>query len=330
MKKLAVVALGGNALQRKDQRGSIEDQEKNTYETLKHLLFLIQEGYDLIISHGNGPQVGDILMRNEAGQQNYDIPPMPLDVCVADSQGGIGYMIERLLRNLFIEHGIEKDILTLVTQVVVDKDDPAFSSPSKRIGKLYTKEESEALSKSTDWVFKRASTRKGEMYRRVVPSPHPKEIFNKKTIEDTAKNGVVVIAAGGGGIPVYRDKDGIIQPIEAVIDKDLVSALLAAEVNAQEFYILTDVPYIFANFGTEKQEVLEFLDVKDAEKHLNDGQFSEGSMLPKVKAAINFVKNGGEKSVITEATKLDDRRYGSKITHEYQMGDKPHQLNVEV
>ena len=316
MKKLAVVALGGNALLRGNQAGTIEEQEQNTKETLENLLFLIKEGYNLIISHGNGPQVGNILMRNDAGEQNYNIPQMPLDVCVADSQGGIGYMIERVLRNVLKDNGLEKDIITLVSQVVVDKDDEAFQNPTKRVGKIYEKEEADKLAAEKGWIFK-SSPKTPNGFRRVVSSPTPIDIFNIETIKNIANNGAIVIASGGGGIPVYIDEEKNVRPAEAVIDKDLASALLGNMVGADEFYILTDVPFVYTDFNKPTQRKLEFIDHADCTKMMEEGVFGEGNMAPKIKAALSFIENGGEKSVITEATKLSDKAYGTKITMKY-------------
>lgn len=320
MKKLAVIALGGNALLRDNQQGTIEEQEQNTRETIENLIYLVKEGYNIIISHGNGPQVGNILMRNDAGEQLYDIPQMPLDICVADSQGGIGYMIERILRNVLKKHGLERDILTLVTQVIVDKNDPAFQNPSKRIGRVYNKKQADELHKTKGWILKE-SYKSGGGFRRVVPSPKPMQIFNRNTIEKIARQGVIVIASGGGGIPIYLDESGLIKPIDAVIDKDAASALLASRIKADELYILTDVPYIFINYKKPTQKIVEFLNVEDTKKYLNDGQFGEGSMAPKIRAAIMFVENGGRKSVITEAKQLENRDIGTKITMHYDEND---------
>lgn len=316
MKKLAVVALGGNALLRDNQRGTIDEQEKNTTDTLENLLFLVREGYDLVITHGNGPQVGNILMRNDAGEGVYGIPQMPLDICVADSQGGIGYMIERMLRNILFKNGMEREVITLVTMALVRENDPAFEYPSKRVGRTYTREESEKISGEKGWIFKEGQKRK-DGFRRVVPSPAPIEILNEKVIENLARQGSIVIASGGGGVPVYRDDEGRLRPAEAVIDKDLASALLGARIGADEFYILTDVPFVYINFGTPQQEVKEFLNYSDTEKYLDSGMFGEGNMAPKIRACLQFIENGGEKSVITEAFKLEDRSYGTKITREY-------------
>jgi len=316
MKKLAVVALGGNALLRDNQQGTIDEQEQNTTDTLENLVFLIREGYDLVITHGNGPQVGNILMRNDAGEGVYGIPQMPLDICVADSQGGIGYMIERMLRNVLYKHGIEREVVTLVTMALVKEKDPAFERPSKRVGKIYNKEEADRIAAEKRWIFKEDKKREGG-YRRVVPSPAPIEIINEKVIETLARQGAIVVASGGGGVPVYRDLEGRIRPSESVIDKDLASALLGARIGADEFYILTDVPFVYINYNTPQQEVKEFLNYSDTMNYLQEGMFGEGDMAPKIKACLQFIKNGGQKSVITEAFKLEDRSYGTKITMEY-------------
>jgi carbamate kinase len=317
MKKLAVIALGGNALLRGTQEGTIDEQEQNTTETLENLVFLLREGYDLVISHGNGPQVGNILLRNDAGEQLYGIPQMPVDICVADSQGGIGYMVERMLRNVLNRHGIEKEVVTLVTMVEVDKEDPAFKDPQKRIGQIYTRDEAEKLKAEKGWIFEETEKQQNG-WRRVVPSPKPMRISNERVIETLARQGTIVIAAGGGGIPVYIDEKMDVRPAEVVIDKDLASSLLAARIGADEFYILTDVPYVYLNYRKENEQWVEFLDYKDTLKHLEDGQFARGSMEPKVRACLQFIKQGGKMSVITEATKLEDKKFGTKITMEYE------------
>ena len=315
-KKLAVVALGGNALLRGDQIGTIEEQEQNTTSTLENLVFLIREGYDLVITHGNGPQVGNILMRNDAGEHMYGIAQMPIDICVADSQGGIGYMIERMFKNVLNRYSIEKNVVCLITTVIVDKDDPAFTDPQKRVGKIYTKEQADDLTAKKGWVFREEVKTEGG-YRRVVPSPKPAGIMNYELIGELARRGSIVIAAGGGGVPVYIDEKNDVRPAEAVIDKDLASSLLASKIGADEFYILTDVPYVYINYKKPDQEIKEFLDYEDTMKYLEEGQFTKGSMAPKIEACLNFIKAGGSKSVITEAFKLEDRRYGTKITMEY-------------
>ena len=317
MKKLAVIALGGNAILRGNEEGTIEQQELNSTETLENLIYLIKEGYELVITHGNGPQVGNILMRNDAGQQIYNIPAMPLDICVADSQGGIGYMIERMMRNMLNKHGIKKNVITMVTLVEVDKNDPAFQNPSKRIGRVYEKAEAERMAREHNWIFK-PSAKQINGFQRVVPSPVPIEIINRETIQLLVENGNIVIAAGGGGIPVYFDENGDVRTLDAVIDKDMASGLLATNINADEFYVLTDVSFIYKDFGLPTQEKLEFLNYNDTVKYLKAGTFAEGTMEPKIRACLRFIEKGGKKSVITEAKKLEDKSYGSKITMEYE------------
>lgn len=316
MNKLAVIALGGNALLRGDQDGTIDEQEQNTADTLENLIFLLKQGYNIVITHGNGPQVGNILMRNDAGELNYGIPQMPLDICVADSQGGIGYMIERVLRNVLHKHNIQREIVTLVTMVEVNHNDEAFKNPTKRVGRIYDKEQSDKLVKDKGWIFKEEVKAHGG-WRRVVPSPKPISIMNHNVIKTLAKQGTIVIASGGGGVPVYMDEVGNVRPSEAVIDKDFASALLGASIGADEFYILTDVPYVYINYKKPDEQKIEFLDKADTMKYLDQGMFAEGSMAPKIRACLEFIEKGGEKSVITEAFKLEDKSYGTKITLKY-------------
>ena len=312
MKKLAVVALGGNALLKGNQDGSISQQEKNTYETCKNLLNLFKKDFEIVLTHGNGPQVGNILLRNEAGYNQYKIPKMPLDICVADSQGGIGYMIERQMKNLLFENKIKKNVLTIITQVLVDINDPAFHEPTKPIGAFYLKEEADLLAKVNNWIFKEDSRKRG--WRRVVASPKPLEVLNKKIIKELAVNGNIVIAAGGGGVPVFRN-DEKLYGVDAVIDKDLASALLAKEIDADSFFILTDVPKVYLNFGKPDQKAIDKIKVIDIKKYYENGEFASGSMGPKILAAINFIENGGEQTVITDASALiSDIDNGTVIT----------------
>jgi carbamate kinase len=313
MRKLAVVALGGNALQRDNQRGTIEEQEKNTFKTLENLVFLIRDGYDLVITHGNGPQVGDMLQRNDAGEFTYGIPQMPLDICVAGTQGEIGYMIERILRNVLNKHEIKKNVISLITQVVVDRKGKSFRALVKRVGRTYPEDMARKLEKEKNWVFKE-EIKSGGGFRRVVPSPQPIDILNSSIIRNLVSDGNIVLAAGGGGIPVYIDKNGNYRPVEAVIDKDMASALLAVIIKADEFYILTDVPYVYLNYKKPDQQIAEFINRNDARRYLKMGMFAEGSMAPKMEAALFFIEQGGSKSVITEATKLENKKYGSRIT----------------
>ncbi len=313
MSKLAVVALGGNALQRDNQRGTIEEQEKNTFKTLENLVFLLRDGYDLVITHGNGPQVGDLLQRNDAGESTYGIPQMPLDVCVAGTQGEIGYMIERILRNVLNKHGIRKNVISFISQVVVDRKGKSFRNMVKRIGRTYSAEMVDRLQKEKGWIFKE-EIKSGGGYRRVVASPEPVDVLNSDIIKQLVASGNIVLTAGGGGIPVYIDNKGNYRPVEAVIDKDMASALLAVTIGADEFYILTDVPYVYLNYKKPNQQIAEFISRDDARKYLQMGMFGEGSMAPKMEAALFFIEHGGSKSVITEATKLENKKFGSRIT----------------
>ena len=310
-KKIAVVALGGNALLRGNELGTIQQQEKNTYDTCVHLLKLLKDGYEIVITHGNGPQVGNIMLRNEAGYKEYKIPQMPLDICVADSQGGIGYMIERQIKNILKEYKIRKNVVTIVTLVIVDKDDPAFSEPTKPVGGFYLREEAELMTRARGYIFKEDPRKRG--WRRIVPSPEPKEIVNKKIIRDLVRKGNIVIAAGGGGVPVYRDEKKNLSGVEAVIDKDFASSLLATEINADAFFILTDVPNVYLNFHKPNQIKLEKITVKEAEEYLAAGQFADGSMGPKILAATQFVKGGGKETIITESTQLSNTDSGTRI-----------------
>lgn len=311
-KKLAVIALGGNALLRGNQVGTIDEQEKNTYDTCKQMVDLIKMDYNIIITHGNGPQVGNILLRNEAGFDKYKIPQMPMDICVADSQGGIGYMIERMMRNVLNEAKIKKEVVALVTQVLVDKADPAFENPTKPVGPFYLKEEADLLAKKNGWVFKKDAGNRG--WRKVVASPVPITIMNQKVIKSLANSGKIVIAVGGGGVPVFKHENGYLEAIEAVIDKDLASSVLASNINADNFYILTDVPKVYLNFNKKDQKVLNKIKVSTALKHLENGEFGAGSMGPKIKAAVKFAENSGNESVITDAANLPTKGCGTRIS----------------
>lgn len=311
MKKLAVVAFGGNALLRSGQKGTIQEQEQNVYDTCLSLLELIKNDYNLVITHGNGPQVGNILLQNIAGAKEYGIPEMPLDICGAYSQGFIGYMIEQQLRNILMENDMERDVITIVTEVLVDKNDPAFKNPTKPIGPYYSKEEADKMTTENGSVF--AEDPKGRGWRKVVASPKPQVIGNKKSIEKLARDGQIVIAVGGGGIPVYYKKPKFLEGIDAVIDKDLASALLAAEINADEFFILTDVAKVCINFNKPDEKKLDTLTIAEANQYLEQKQFAEGSMAPKVRAAILFAENSGKSTIITEAKQLRNKDCGTRI-----------------
>jgi carbamate kinase len=313
MKKTAVVAFGGNALQRANELGTIEEQEKHTLETCQRLIGLIKLGYELVITHGNGPQVGNILLRNEAGYNQFKIPKMPLDICVADSQGGIGYMIERQMRNALNTSHVSKNVVAVITEVLIEINDPAFNNPTKPIGPYYLKEEAELLEKSNGWIFKEDPRKRG--WRRVVASPKPIDVMNKQVISDLVEKGHIVVGVGGGGIPVYWHSDtGYLEAIEAVIDKDLASAVLAKEIKAHRFYIITDVKKVYINFNKPNQQALDHLTVKEARKLYDTGEFPAGSMGPKILAAIEFVENGGKEAIITSEEEIENDDCGTRIT----------------
>lgn len=312
MKKLAVVAFGGNALLRAGQKGTINEQEANVYQTCESLLGLIKNDYNIVIGHGNGPQVGNILLQNNAGEKLFGIPEMPLDICGAYSQGFIGYIIEQQFRNVLTKHGYKNNIITLVTQVLVDKNDQAFQNPTKPIGPYYSEEEMNVLkAKNPNDSF--AKDPKGKGWRKVVASPKPLMINNKDIIEKLSREGNIVVTVGGGGIPVHYVKENILEGIDAVIDKDLASALLATQIKADEFYILTDVPKVCLNFNTPEEKRLDVVTVAEAKKYLADHQFTEGSMAPKIRAALFFVENGGKSCIITEAGQLGNPNSGTRI-----------------
>ena len=313
MKKIAVVAFGGNALLKSNEIGTIEQQEKNTLETCEKLLGLLEQGYELVLTHGNGPQVGNILLRNEAGYQQYKIPKMPLDICVADSQGGIGYMIERQMRNALTKANVNKNVVAVITQVLIDINDPAFQNPTKPIGPYYLKEEAELLGNANNWIFKEDARKRG--WRRVVASPKPLEVMNNQVISDLVEKGHIVIAAGGGGIPVYWHSDTkYLEAIEAVIDKDLASAVLAKEIGADRFYIITDVSKVCINYNKPSQKQLDHLTVEEAKANYDAGEFPSGSMGPKILAAIAFLENGGKEAIITCEEDLEKANCGTRIT----------------
>lgn len=310
MQKLAVVALGGNALLRSGQKGTYREQLDNVLDTCGSLVGLIGRGYNLVIGHGNGPQVGNVLLQQEAGNKQFGLQVMPMDFCVAETQGSIGYMIERTLHNVLAENKLDREVITLVTQVVVDRHDPRFDNPTKPIGPYYTKEQADEMAASDGSVFREDP--KGNGWRKVVASPSPLKIMNVEVVKRLASEGNVVIAAGGGGIPVYSE-NGMLHGIEAVIDKDLASALMAIEIRADEFYILTDVPKVYLNFRKPDEKALDKITVAEAEGYIASGHFSEGSMLPKIRAAVHFVKNSGGECVITEASQLGNPSCGTRI-----------------
>jgi carbamate kinase len=262
--------------------------------TCKHLVKLIKNGYKLAITHGNGPQVGDILLKNERSKDI--LPPMPLDICGAQSQGMIGYMLQQSMRNELKKANINTPVVSLITQTIVDKNDKAFKNPTKPIGPFYTASEAEKLRKEKGWTIIEDS---GRGFRRVVPSPQPKEIVEKDAVKTLFESGAIVIAAGGGGVPVIVREDGSLEGVVAVIDKDLGAQIFASDIGAEILLMLTDVEKVALNYGKPNQVNLDEMTVAEAKQYLKEGHFAPGSMAPKVEAAIKFIEAGGEKAVIS-------------------------------
>lgn len=290
-----VIALGGNALQQKGEASAI-DQQRIAAETARQLVPLIIQGYQIIIVHGNGPQVGDLLLHEEA-INTAEVPTLPLDSCVAMTQGSIGYWLQQAINNELISEGIARSVATVVTQAVVDVNDPAFADPSKPIGPFYiTESEARVAAESRGFIVKEDA---GRGWRRVVPSPIPKSIVESSVIETLIKDGFVVIAAGGGGVPVIETKQGL-RGVEAVIDKDMSAAVLADTVSAEQLLILTSVDAVTIHFRTPEEEPLRNISCEDMRKYCDAGEFTAGSMLPKVLASLNFVEKqrGSRKAII--------------------------------
>ncbi|UCD93407.1 MAG: carbamate kinase [Candidatus Zixiibacteriota bacterium] len=292
--KTAVIALGGNAITQPDVEDTIANQFANTRRSLDGVMELIKSGYKLVISHGNGPQVGNAILRIELARGKA--PILPLGICVADTEGGMGYMIEQSLQNRIKKEGIDRSVVTIITQVIVDRDDPQISNPTKFIGQFYSEEEVKRFARERGWVVKKDANRG---WRRVVPSPTPISVVEAETIKSLVAGGTIVIAAGGGGIPVYIDDNGNLEGLDAVIDKDLASAVLGKEISSEILMILTSIDKVALNFGRKDQVWLDRMTVSEAEEHLKAGQFPPGSMGPKITAAVQFVKGGGKEVIVT-------------------------------
>ncbi|QGU00325.1 Carbamate kinase [Candidatus Syntrophocurvum alkaliphilum] len=297
--KIAVVAFGGNALHPEHQVGTIEEQETNASEASKAIIEIARNGYELVLVHGNGPQVGNMLIQVERAVD--EVPPLPLYTCVASTQGSIGFMLTNSLRKECENLGLNKEVVTLMTTVVVDEDDPAFQTPTKPIGPFFNEDYAQQMTREKNWQVVEDS---GRGYRRVVPSPVPSDILEKKAILQMVKNNNIVIACGGGGIPVMT-KDNEIIGVEAVIDKDYASSLLANEIGADLYIILTGVPQVAINFGQANMQYLDTITVSEAKKLMAEGQFPPGSMGPKIEAAIRYIEAGGKEVLVTSASELD-------------------------
>lgn len=304
-----VVALGGNAIIPAAGKGTIAEQRELTSASMRQVADLIVSGRNVVITHGNGPVVGNIMERNEAVKEH--IPPMPLDVCGADSQGGIGYMMQQCLRNELCLRGVDRQVVSLISQVVVDEDDEAFEKPSKPIGPFYSEEEALDLEREKGWRMRNDADRG---YRRIVPSPSPREIVEIDVISSLLEMGVIVIAAGGGGIPVIR-KGKRLEGVEAVIDKDRAAAVLAKNAGAERLIILSNVEHVFIGFGKADEKPIENISLSDIRGFHESGEFPAGSMGPKIEAAIDFLDSGGREVIISHARKLLEACGGKTGTH---------------
>ncbi|RLG80261.1 MAG: carbamate kinase [Thermoprotei archaeon] len=299
MEKYIVVAVGGNAFQTKNERGSPESYWEHARRSADFLVRIVEDGYRVAITHGNGPQVGIIAEWMLAGKSAKGLPVMTLDIAGAMSQGWLGYLLQQTIYNKLIEKGLlgksVKGVITVITQTVVDRGDPAFMNPTKFIGPWYSEEEAKKLAKEHGWVVK-PDPRGG--WRRVVPSPNPTRQIEIDAIKKLLSEGYIVIASGGGGIPVYVDEEGKLRGVEAVIDKDLAGERLASAIGAEIFMILTDIDKVYLNYGTPRQKAIDVMTVSEAKKYYEEGHFKPGSMGPKVLAAIRFVEDGGKEAII--------------------------------
>jgi carbamate kinase len=310
MSRLAVVAVGGNSLTKPGQRGTIAEQIENARETATHMADMAGRGYDIVVTHGNGPQVGGILLRAEMAA--HVVPPIPLDACVADTQGGMGYMLQQALGCELAARGIDRDVVTVVTQVVVDADDPAFNEATKPIGPFYTREEAERKRDEKGWKVVEDANRG---WRRVVPSPMPRRIVEARSIERLLESGTIVIAVGGGGVPVVEEADGSLRGIEAVIDKDHASRLVGNSIGAELLLMSTAVEMVSLGFGTEDEVPLPRLSIGDARVYFGEGHFPPGSMGPKILAGVDFLENGGREVIITAPEAIGRALDGETGTH---------------
>ena len=297
--KLALVAFGGNVMHSADSKGTAREQYRSAKKAASLLVDIMMRGYELIIVHGNGPQVGNLLLQMESGANI--VPPFPLDVCDAMTEGSMGYLLERAILNETRKRSIDKEVVTVLTQVIVDKEDSAFDNPTKPIGPFYNAFRARQLKRENNWQLVEDA---GRGYRRVVPSPKPIDVVPKRAIRALVEEGIVVIAAGGGGIPVYINSMGYVDGVESVIDKDFASSLIAKEAGADLFIILTGVDRVYENFGTDSARPLKVINLNQAERMLADGQFPPGSMGPKIAAAIEYIRGGGKEVLITSANKL--------------------------
>ena len=308
---IVLVAMGGHAFTQKGEAGSIGDHERNSDRVAELLMSLVQRDYQLVITHGNGPQVGNLLIQQEQARDR--VPVMPLDVLVAMTEGSLGYILQQSLLNQLRKRGIERYVVTVVTQVIVDEKDEAFDKPSKPVGPFLSREEAESRRDEMGWFI--TEDPHGQGWRRLVPSPTPVKVIQRQMIRDAAMSGHIVVACGGGGIPIKTDESGKYTGIEAVVDKDLTSAVMGANVGAELLIVLTAVPQVYVNFGKPDQRPLGAVTLEEIELLRDAGHFPPGSMGPKIDAVIHFLHHGGKRALITDAESLPRAIEGRAGTH---------------
>jgi carbamate kinase len=308
-----VIALGGNAIKLRRQRGTYEEQLASIRAASLHILEFIRQGFDVVITHGNGPQVGNLLVQQEAGASQ--VPPQPMHICNAMTQGQLGYILQQALMNELKSYHLDFNVVTMVTQVMVDRNDPDFQHPTKPIGPFYDLATKEKLEAEKGWRMKKVLPQGEAPFRRVVPSPDPIRILEVHALRKVVDGGMIVIASGGGGVPVILNEGGEFEGFEGVVDKDLAGEKLAEAVAADYFMVLTDVPKVKLGFGTPQEREVDRLKASEARKYLREGHFLEGSMAPKVLACIRFIEYGGEEAVITSLDRAWPAMQDQEGTH---------------
>ena len=309
MKKTVIIALGGNALSPKNEAGTIKQQFKHTRESLRSVMHFVRANYNICITHGNGPQIGAELSRNEISMKH--VPPLPLNVLVANTQGAMGYMIQQSLQNALYKENSNREVVSFISQMKIDRNDNSLLKPSKFIGKTYNKKDAHILSEKFNWDI---AEQEKNVWRRVVPSPNPLYIFNGKSIKHLVDFGTIVIAGGGGGIPSYNTRENTLKGLDGVVDKDKTAALLGRIIKANEYFIITDVDNIYLNYNTSKQKKIKVATESEIKKYLKNGHFGIGSMEPKIKSALYFLNHHGKKVIITSINKIKDAINGKAGT----------------
>lgn len=309
-RSLVLVAMGGHAFLQEGEEGTVEEQFRNAERIADRVLTLVERGHDLVLTHGNGPQVGSLMYQQELARD--EVPALPLDALVAMTEGSLGYILQQSLLNRLRARKLERWVVTMVTQVLVDRDDPAFEAPNKPVGPVLPREEAERRRDELGWNVREDV---GRGWRRYVPSPRPRRVLQHRMIGEVAREGHVVVAGGGGGVPIREEDDGRYVGVEAVVDKDLTSSVLATDIGASLLIILTTVPRVYVGFGTPEQRALGAVTLDEIEALHREGHFPPGSMGPKIEAVIEYLKNGGRRALITDAEHLPGAIEGRAGTH---------------